>query len=335
MRAWRGFRQWLGTPSVFDMCAVYFVCAIPFVRFIPGYYDKIYFVYGAIILWGIGLTQKAEREYHNKWLGLLTIWAVVNVFMNNVRKDPGFMSNFYNWGFLNEGFIFLFGGILFIVTMAKHAKAFRWLYFPVAIILCSYYTTRFNVDGREGNMSMSPVFALLMATVVVLWLCRKKVLAFIMVLGAAGVAWWKWDHVMDKLRCRGVAWWSGWEEARLAPSVGETWDNTVNSVSGFKYYAEWDGLAYRQNDYLEYIRIHGLPGLALVLAFIYGLLRKERMSIAYWLGILVLILCMTQRTIYWPVKAHMIGVIAALWVLETETGQAKSFSPKPKEEVVS
>jgi hypothetical protein len=68
---------------------------------------------------------------------------------------------------------------------------------------------------------------------------------------------------------------------------------------------------------MEYISIHGVIGLALFIWFMSQLIfQSKKITLAHFFGITAAVLCMVQRTIYWPLHAAMIAFVVALVIME-------------------
>ena len=124
-----------------------------------------------------------------------------------------------------------------------------------------------------------------------------------------------------------MMWSLVWEGMNKSPEkffFGVGFPHDIQSIFG--WVPSPMGLGFIHNDYLEFTRSHGVVGLILIVWFLITLFKGAKISVAYYLGLSAAILCMFQRTIYFPIQAGIIVVIIALLILEN--GRLNSFSPK-------
>ena len=98
-------------PSIFDLAVIAFILILPMFKYVEQ--AKLFFIFGIVCLMFIG---RNRRVYNSLPLSLLALWGVANVFIHSYGNQGDFASKWISWCMLNEGFIYLFFGILLIFT---------------------------------------------------------------------------------------------------------------------------------------------------------------------------------------------------------------------------
>lgn len=321
----------LGIPSAFDIGVILFILILPIFRYrnySTGMMSGIFLVFGTIALMCLALGIKPRRGYKSLPLAILTIWGLIGVFWHSFS---GALSDFgkfaINWTLHNEGYIFIFFGAYLIHTVVRNAKAWGW-YYP-ALIFSSIWTYKYIFDiNRDADWSMTPMFAVLIAaTIVILRKLKKWWLSAPIVLTGLCLAVSKWSYILQKWKSRPDFWKVCLERLRLSHFLGKGYYHTINTMDGFvateqggkgaEYVIDRWGRGWRHNDWLECGEYLGIVGLVVVAWFFINLLWKGKVGLAYFYVLAATLMCLFQRTMFFPVKGGIIVIMLIMLILET------------------
>jgi hypothetical protein len=227
----------------------------------------------------------------------------------------GVADAYLNWSYLNEGFIYVFMGVLLIRTIVIYAKSYKLYYIPIVIlVLCGLFKAG---NASMLNLDLSTIGALSLGLCIIMIKRSHWRWIFILLLIILGIV--LFPALMYKFPTRMAVWSVQLHDVMNTRTIGAGFDHTVSSIMGLYYIPSLNSIGYRQNDFLEYARYHGIIGMGLVIWFLKDLFWKQRVSVAYFLGLSALILCMVQRTIFHPLQGGIIVIIIALMLLENAT----------------
>lgn len=321
----RTLKQSFGVPSIFDLLVVLFIVGLPIIHTTKlvnaNWATSLWLVFGSLTLWIYSFTIPQRREFGNLPLVCLTLWVMFNVFLKSWRGVPGCAEWFISWSMLNEGFIMVLAALVLISTIVKYSTAYGWFYLALIGVAAGWF-----MKDVIPLKSMTPVIALLITIPIIAIKARERLLALILLAPLCLVSLIHWDWLKMKWAARPMMWSIVWDGMKTSPDkffMGVGFPHDINSMFG--WVPSPMGLGFIHNDYLEFTQSHGVIGLGLVIWLLVSLFKGAQISLAYYLGLSAAILCMFQRTIYFPIQGGIIMVIIALLILEN--GAAKNFSP--------
>ena len=333
---------------MFDIIMIGFITLLPMMKDLS---QSIFLIHGTIVIMCVSLICRRQREYRSVPLMILAIWALINMFgrsftgLKTGDEIAGYFVQNINWTLLNEGFLYIFFGILLIKTIVEYSKHWKWYFVPVIFWVVFYLLTVglglnfgpqgiatkglslmgiFRVWSREG-WSITPLLAVLIgATLTMLKHERTRLLSIVTIVSGIGIVIYKWTYIW------GVKWisrpdfWKATIQRIMHSPLGYGFYQTVNTKDGLvapelpefgSCLRRW-GRGWRQNDFLEITEYLGVIAGICITWFLIGLFWRSKGGIAYFLGITALCMCLFQRTMFFPIKAGIIEVIIALLILE-------------------
>ena len=342
----------LGAPSVFDICAILFIVIFPLLGFTSirrgidtRLLQALWLVFGTTILMGVSLACSKRREYKSLPLALLTLWTLVNVYIHTFRPmlDPENLAvavghAWLTWEVMCEGFVYIFFAVFLIRTIATYAKSWGWYYLPLIFSFTMAYDYTFAKGMTPGDWSMTPILAVCIGgTLTLVRIKKTRIWANIpLIMGIVAVVY-KWNYIWKvKWVSRPDFWKVALQRLHLSKYLGHGFYHTVNTKDGLvaprlegsqvAYVIERWGMGWRQNDLLEYGEYAGAIGMLLVAWFFIHTLWKGKPGFAYFLALSMSIMCLVQRTMFFPNKAGI--VLIALSLLILETGRLKLLPQK-------
>jgi hypothetical protein len=202
--------------------------------------------------------------------------------------------------------------------------------------------TRVRLEADVG-WSMTVIFAVVFALGFTLIKKTKKWWLLIpSALAGLGIAVYKWEHVFTKLKSRPDFWKFTIDRIRISKFwLGHGYYHTMNTRQGLvasdkgsgladketaTYIIEKWGRGWRQSDLLEFGEYMGVVGMILVIWLFGWLLWKGKAGLAYFFVLTGTLMCLVQRTMFFPDKAMWILIALSLLILETKYGMAKASS---------
>lgn len=316
-------------PSFFDMCVLVFITILPLVsveNWDRNMVQGIIFVFGTIFLMGVGFMLEPRRHYRSIALTVLVFISFIHVFWHSFirsiggEKLPDFLTFWASFSLLAEGFMYIFFGALLIKTIVENAKNYGWYYIPILYYIGVYFHNKvFDIPTNQYfGWSMSPIMACGLATIIVLFRINKKV-SLVAIIPMLILTIVKWKRLVMKWGARPVRWWYTILKIRDGWFLGTGFDDKISAKDGFVFNpvkGPHQGWGWRHNDLLELGEFLGVIAMIAVVCFIIRNLYKAKISIAYYLAIAATLLCLFQRTMFFPMRGGIIVVIAALLILE-------------------
>lgn len=149
----------------------------------------IFFVFGTFVLFGLSFLYKREVEYKNKVIGLMILWALMNVFIHtfNFSLSNGVTATFLNYCLLSEGFIYILCGLLLFHLVVSYKKNFNIVYPILSVNILNLifsvtqrmglhwiWTNNHSISGVMGQCSQFSLFSAL--SIPILWSFNKKLI---------------------------------------------------------------------------------------------------------------------------------------------------------------
>ena len=333
-------KKW-GIPSLFDVCVMVAICVLPFTRakglsWMAG--KSVFLVYSSIFLICLSMCLKPRREYKSIPLMILAVWSLSCVFRYNYYVGSA-SSAWMNWNLMNEGFIYVFFGVLLIRTVVVYAKAYRWYYIPIGMMFLLYIRIALIGDA-SGMWSMTPLMAPCMAVVVMLYARRKWFLFTVATLLAITLALSKWvvdkdryiPWIVYKFKMRPIMWTNmiagycnpkmEFQPGLMDRPFGRGFSHLWNNRPGWFWSGPLDGWAFIQNDLIELGRNLGIIAMGCALWFFIDLLSKgKHNSVAYFFVLTVVCASMFQRTMHFPIQGGIVVYMISLLILENKGGE--------------
>lgn len=336
-------------PSLFDLCVGCFL----FIPMLHGNHDKaVFLVFYAVFLVIVSWLMKPKRQYRSLPLTLLAFWSLLGVFIHSFDIWWGSRTMLYlNYYLMVEGFLYVFFGILFVITVVKYSTNIRFILILLPFALIPWYA------GLLWKGSVTPIAALGIAIVIYLFL-TKRLLWGAMASGIGIVsAWLNWSWICMKFASRPLVWHQlivnmFYHPMRRMEGVGDIHDPGIQLSpflekfcnnhfadfadkvkpwlagivgSGFSDYLDPEytwvdkdvfGWSYKQNDYFFLAEALGPITLILMAWFIISSLRKIGIQPALILFMALIISSFFQLTMYFPDKAGIYLLIGAFAIIE-------------------
>jgi hypothetical protein len=134
----------------------------------------MFFVFGVFALLGLSFICKKERDYQNKFIGLIILWSLMNVFIHTFQFSLGksITASFINFCLLSEGFIYVLSACLLFYLVVSFTKNFNIVY-PLIVmnilnLLLSLtqktgqhliWSNNHSISGMMGTCSQLTVFS--------------------------------------------------------------------------------------------------------------------------------------------------------------------------------
>ena len=351
----KNLNRWVGVifnprPTLLDLMIGSFL-VVPFLR---GDATKATFIiYYSFFLAIIGFMMKPKREYRSIPLMLLSAWALISIFLHNtIEVLPGHnLFNYHkNMDLGMEGFLFLFAGSLFVITVIRHATNLRFTYLIIPFCFIPW------IRNMEYWGSMTPMLGVGLAIFIYLVLRKKRIAASLCALTGLTIIVKNWNWVCIKFTCRPMVWWQltkdmfyGIERSgigvngkfildpgiRLAPHIEnfltahnitqiKPWLASIIGV-GFPHrllgnYTWVDndiyGWCYNMNDFLSLGKFLGPITIVLLIWFFTISIKKIGVQLALIPFMAIIIICNFQMTMYDPARAGLFLVIGTVCLFE-------------------
>lgn len=126
------------SPSLFDIGLYLFTFLAPICFWLPWEYNmfqRLFFVFGIFALCGLGFLSEKQRECDTKYLGILILLSLLNVFIHtfSFSLTESYVVRFINFAILSQGFIYVLCGCLLYYLVVTYKKNFV-LFYPILAI---------------------------------------------------------------------------------------------------------------------------------------------------------------------------------------------------------
>jgi len=275
-----------GSPTVFDAAVITLVLTMPiftFREYSASMMRNILFIFGGLAIFVLSITMEPKRKFKSQSLCALVLWSMFHVFYHSF-KNAEFGLVWINWSLLNEGFIYILVGTVYIYTIVNYSSARGWYYIALLIGLGIAYRRIFGEDW-----SMTPIIAVLLSGIITLVLrFRNWKIAIAGFSSLLCLILYKWNYIW------GVKWISRPDFWKATLSrftfLGRGFYHTINTMRGFvaadhsefSYVIQRWGIGWRQNDFLEFGEYVGIVGVVLLLWFIIGLIIGSKVGFGFF-----------------------------------------------------
>lgn len=302
-------------PSFFDLCLAGFLI-LPYIR--DGYRQEIFFIFYIIFLVCISMGQKPIREYHSLPLMLLSLWALIGVFIHSyLICEESITMRYLNMYLLSEGFIYILFGSLFITMVVKYSRNMRIFYLlipfglipmllkqisPAPLILIYATPRNFTLWGSIG-ISITLYFAL-----------RRKWL-YTSILASIGLilAFLKRGVLMSNWQARPYAWGQLIREIIKHPFVGSGFYHGLEHPKHMIWIEYQNhGWLFRHNDYLSLGAYLGIFATICVMWFLINSAKKIGIRPALIPVLIIIIMSFFQLNMFRIERAGPFLLIASL-----------------------
>jgi len=186
-------------PSLFDLCLSLFIF-IPWIKGDTARSD--FLVFYIIFLLALTFMMRPKREYKSFPLSLLTIWAILGLFIHSY--DISFKSLTYNWkiySLMMEGLLYVLFGIIFIRIAVKYSTNLKFVFLLAPFAIKPFLTGWFYFGKSTYIMAFG------LSVIIYLFLTRKFKLVIPTSLLGIGIIIHKWAWLSMKFRCRPYVWY--------------------------------------------------------------------------------------------------------------------------------
>jgi len=336
-------------PSVFDI-GLYlftFLCPIFFIKnWNSSMMQNIFFAFGTFTLLGLSFLSPKQRDYRNKYLGIIILWSLVNVFIHTFKYSltNSVAANWINYCLMSEGFLYVLCGCLLFYLIVSYKKNFNIAYPILAISLLNLIFVLFQKAGVypiwKGNgtiygmmdvrsqLALFSAFAIPILYVWKKWLIIIPLISLILSNSYTGlfalfiaVALYLFIRksqfaLIWLLLAVPLYLYTDWQ--RLFFRL-EFWPVALKQIlehpfigSGFDNSLRGNmiptriGWGYIHNDYLNIARDLGIPFMCLIIVSLKNIIKK----IDYlWVAITVILIACFFQTNFYFVKIASIGIV--------------------------
>lgn len=334
-------------PTFFDICAGGLIL-IPFVR--GGLGRSVFIILYIAFLVSISIGMTPKRQYRSLPLSLLTVWALLGLFIHSFVIYPTSITrNYLNLYMMTEGFIYIFFGILYIRTVYSYSTNIRFIYLLIPVAMIPWY------EGLARIGSLTPLAALAVSATIYLLLSKRYVVGS--AIATCGLVWmkWQWPWISMKFRCRPFIWGQLFKNMFYHPvrkdaiNILDTgvefspfFEKLLNSLfpetyvkmkpylvgifgSGFSEYlgSEYTwvdkdkfGWVHRQSDFLSFGECLGPIALVILIWFLIRSIRRIGIQPALIMFMTIILVCFFQLTMFDPAEAGVCLAIGALCIWE-------------------
>lgn len=299
-------------PSLFDLAVAGFLGIV----FIKGQYiQSIFFIFYIIFLYSLTIGLRYRRNYKSLPLALLTIWALIGVFVHSYFIcQQSITMKYLNMYLMSEGFIYILFGVIFIKIVITYSTNLRFAYLLLPFAMSIWWTE------HRATIWM----ALIISTLIYLLINKKfKILLFLTPL-LSFIVWLKWNAMMSGYACRPIVWKKLTAMIIQHPFVGMGFDNSLRPSNAiFDTPFSWGGI-YMHNDLLNIGRCLGVLVIVFILWFIFNSVRRIGKNWSIILFLTVVLTSLFQMTMFIPAKAAVVLTIIALVLTQTYKQEAEN-----------
>jgi len=298
-------------PSFFDLCLAGFL-AIPFIK--DGYHQEIFFIFYMILLVCVSIGQRPRRDFRSIPLMLLSLWAMLGVFLHSfVISKESITMKYLNMYLMSEGFIYILFSSLFILTVVKYSKNTRLFYLLIPVAL-------FFEIQRPGDFNKTFIFSLGLAIVIYLILIRKYLFASLLANAGLIFACFRWTAIKTSFACRPYVWRQLVAEIAKNPWFGSGFPNTLEHPDHMIWitYGNY-GWIWRHNDYLSLAAYLGIFATLFLVWFLIKTVRRIGIRPALIPVLAIVIMSFFQMSMFRIDRAGILLLIGALCIKQGGT----------------
>lgn len=327
-------------PSLFDVLIGGFLF-IPWLK--SPWQRSVFFVFYIFFLVIISLSLKPKREYKSIPLSLIALWSFIGVFVHSFAIYPTSRTlSYINYYLAIEGFLYIFAGVLFVITVIRYSTNLRFILILLPIAIFPWY----SVIAWKG--SVTPIAALSVAIVMYLFLSKRPKWGIVALIWGITGAVLKWSWICMKFTCRPMVWHQMVVNMFYRPlrTVGKEVIDPGIELSpfldkiipanikpwlaglvgkGFSDYLDPEytwvdkdvfGWSYQQNDYMFLAGALGPIMLIFIIWFIIKSLKQIGIQPALILFMALIISCFFQLTMWFPDKAGIYLIVGSFAICE-------------------
>jgi len=301
------------TPSFFD----FLISLMLIINFIKETYIKeIFFVFYILFLWSVTFLIKPKREYRNIWLGILTIWSLISVFIHSyILSQESITFRYKNMYLMSEGFIYIICGVLFLSLLVRYSTNIKFIYFLSPILAIPWFF-EFIKDQH-----LTPFVALFIALLIYcLW--KRKIWAF-MLMFWSGLTYFglNYSYILNKFRFKIPIMGELVRQIIQHPFVGSGFNKTL-SPDNMIFLDKQQLWLWRYNDFLNLGAQLGIVALFCSLFFISGILSRIRANWHLILAITMILIMSSQSIMFFADKAVTYLFLTGLIILNSYKKEA-------------
>lgn len=230
--------------------------------FLPDeYYRNILFVFGILFLWCLSLIARPKRVFSSISLGFLLTLSLFGVFLHAYTISiDSIVFRYLNVYLMFEGFVYLLAGIMFIKLFFENCEYPRIYYFTIPILTGLWL---FHYGPR-----VTLWLALALGTTVHLFIKRRLMLAFGLLLASSCFAFLNFKFILSKWVCRPLVWMDMLRAIKEHPLIGFGFDKSLFPSSMIFLGHDGFGWIFRHNDYLAVWMDLGIFALLSIMLFL-------------------------------------------------------------------
>jgi hypothetical protein len=305
-------------PSFFDFCVAVFLI-IPFIT--NNTAQMIMFVFYIIFLICLSMGLTPQRNYKSTPLMLLALWSLIGVFVHSFAVSKESITYKYlNVYLMSEGFIYIFFGILFLITVIKYSTNLKFLYFLLPIALIPTFKMEIFITGLtyipRWNLKDFTFWGSIATAVFIYFLLRRKyIIVFFISLWGLFMIGFLNKLIMTRFVCRPLVWQQLVKEIFQHPLFGTGFSKGIFPPDNLLLVEKY-GYVFRHNDYLSLGAYLGISAMIIAVWFVVETIKKVGIRPELILILSIAIMCFFQLTMFKFSNAAIYLTIGALVIQE-------------------
>jgi len=147
----------MNEKRLFDTALKAFLFLSPiffFKDFRLSFAQGLFFVFASFVLFAIALTIIPKRQFQSGWLGLILLWAFIDIF---ATYNPNPAAVWFNFWLACAGFIYIFAGMLLFYTIYCYADRPEIYIKPIlAVCILNLILTIAQITGHDFMYKYAP-----------------------------------------------------------------------------------------------------------------------------------------------------------------------------------
>lgn len=267
--------------------------------FIQETTQKLYFVFGVIVLYLLSLFTKPKRILTDWRIVSFALWAMFLMFWHSQIWVDSVTYRYLNFYMMSEGFVHVLAAILFYKLIYEYVDELPAVYVALAVYI-----------GRGFFIkSLTPIFTVAICSLI--WCAVKKYwnIAFLIIFYIVFFISFNTHYIWLKWQARFFTWPHTIREIMQHPFLGTGFDKNImqNMVIGPH------GWCYRHQDFLNVTKDLGILALGLICIFLFGFIKRFKFELLDILCLGTLIIGCFQTSWYFPRFSIIAVSLFSLW----------------------
>lgn len=295
-------------PSLFD----FLISLVLVINFIPETYIKeIFFVFYTLLLLCFSFMIKPKRDYRSIWLGLITIWSLVSVFIHSYfLSKESITFRYKNMYLMSEGFIYILVGVLLLYMLVRYTTNIKFMYFLTPILLMPWFF-EFSVESH-----LTPFVALFCALLIFFIWKKNKWASCLMFWSGLIYFGLNYAHILSRFRFKIPIMSDLIKQIIQHPFVGSGFNKTL-SPDNMVFLDKQQLWLWRYNDFLNLGAQLGILALILCAGFAIENLRRIKINIHLILAITMILIMSAQSIMPFVDKAVTYIFLTGLFIVSS------------------